>query len=40
MLGNWVYFVLNTCLVVTNGVGLALAVHRRAIPHATRGDVQ
>ena len=29
MLRNWVYFVLNACLVVTNTLGLALAVHRR-----------
>jgi len=29
MLGNWVYFVLNACLVVTNRLGLALALHRR-----------
>jgi hypothetical protein len=29
MLGNWVYFVLNACLVVTNSLGLALALHRR-----------
>jgi hypothetical protein len=28
MLGNWVYFVLNACLVVTNTLGLALALHR------------
>jgi hypothetical protein len=28
MLGNWVYFVLNACLVVTNALGLALAIHR------------
>ncbi len=28
MLGNWVYFVLNACLVVTNTLGLALAIHR------------
>jgi fumarate reductase subunit C len=35
MLGNWVYFVLNACLVVTNTLGLALAVHRRMVsdPH-------
>jgi hypothetical protein len=31
MLGNWVYFVLNACLVVTNTLGLALAIHRRGI---------
>jgi hypothetical protein len=29
MLGNWVYFVLNACLVVTNSLGLALALNRR-----------
>ena len=28
MLGNWVYFVLNACLVVTNALGLGLAIHR------------
>src|SRR4051812_34024300 len=35
MLGNWVYFVLNACLVVTNSLGLALAIHRRGVggPH-------
>ena len=35
MLGNWVYFVLNACLVVTNGLGLGLAIHRRMVtePH-------
>jgi hypothetical protein len=35
MLGNWVYFVLNACLVVTNTLGLALALHRRGVggPH-------
>jgi hypothetical protein len=31
MLGNWVYFVLNACLVVTNTLGLALAIHRRGV---------
>src|SRR3954453_4635539 len=35
MLGNWVYFVLNACLVVTNSLGLALAIHRRGV---TRPD--
>jgi hypothetical protein len=29
MLGNWVYFVLNAFLVVTNSLGLALAIRRR-----------
>jgi hypothetical protein len=29
MLSNWVFFVLNACLVVTNTLGLALAMHRR-----------
>ena len=39
MLGNWVYFALNACLVVTNSLGLALAVHRRGVPgrHAGAG---
>ncbi len=32
MLGNWVYFALNACLVVTNSLGLGLAVHRRGMP--------
>ncbi len=32
MLGNWVYFVLNACLCVTNGLGLALVLHRRSVP--------
>ncbi len=31
MLGNWVYFVLNACLVVTNTLGLALAFHRSGV---------
>jgi fumarate reductase subunit C len=31
LLGNWVYFVLNACLVVTNILGLALAIHRRGM---------
>lgn len=45
MLGNWVYFVLNACLIVTNVLGLALAIHRRGmagphpIPDATDGGV-
>src|SRR3954454_23521174 len=34
MLGNWVYFVLNACLVVTNTLGLALVLHRRSVPDA------
>src|SRR4051812_36345290 len=33
MLGNWVYFVLNACLVVTNTLGLALVIRRRAVPN-------
>ena len=46
MLGNKVYFVLNACLVVTNVLGLGLALHRRAItgneshPVATSGAVR
>ena len=38
MLGNWVYFLLNACLVVTNSLGLAMAIHRRGIhdPHPQR----
>jgi len=45
MLGNWVYFVLNACLVVTNTLGLALAIHRRGVagfrpvPDATNAGV-
>ena len=31
MLGNRVYFLLNACLVVTNSLGLAMAIHRRGI---------
>jgi hypothetical protein len=31
MLGNWVYFVLNACLVVTNTLALAMAIHRRGV---------
>ena len=29
MLGNWVYFSVNACLVITDTVGLALAVRGR-----------
>ena len=29
MLGNWVYFVVNVCLVITDALGLALAIHGR-----------
>jgi hypothetical protein len=36
MLGNWVYFVLNACLVVTNSLGLALAIHRRGMSDSHR----
>jgi fumarate reductase subunit C len=32
MLGNWVYFVLNACLVVINTFGLVLAIQRREVP--------
>jgi hypothetical protein len=41
MLGNWVYFALNSCLVVTNSLGLALAVHRGRMPdlRLTRRDL-
>ena len=28
LVGNWVYFALNAVLVVTNGIGLAIAVYR------------
>lgn len=28
MVGNRVYLALNACLVVTNGIGLAVAIHR------------
>ena len=31
MLGNWVYFVLNACLVITNALGLIMAIHRRGM---------
>jgi len=31
MLGNWVYFVFNGCLIGTNALGLALAAHRRGV---------
>ena len=31
MIGNWVYLALNGCLVVNNGIGLAIAMHRRAL---------
>ncbi len=29
MLGNWVYFSVNACLIVTNSFGLALVLYRR-----------
>ncbi len=29
MLGNWVYFVVNVCLVITDALGLALALRGR-----------
>jgi len=38
MLGNWVYFVLNACLVVTNSLGLAMAIHRRRIDARRPGE--
>ena len=28
MVGNRVYFALNACLMVTNGIGLVVAIHR------------
>ena len=34
MLGNWVYFVLNACLVVTNTLGLCWRSSRRMVPDA------
>jgi MtN3 and saliva related transmembrane protein len=39
MLGNWVYFSLNACLVVSNTLGLALAIHRRGITASGPGPV-
>lgn len=35
MIGNWVYLALNGCLVLNNGVGLAIALHRRALRGGT-----
>ena len=35
MIGNWVYLALNGCLVVNNGIGLAIAMHRRALRRGT-----
>src|SRR6516164_3406488 len=35
--GNYVYFVLNACLVVTNSLGLALAIHRRGVSGGVEG---
>ena len=32
MVNNWVYLVLNGCLVVNNAIGLAIAIHRSRIP--------
>jgi hypothetical protein len=40
MLGNWVYFVLNAFLVVTNSLGLGLVVHRRGEPDSHPGSDQ
>jgi hypothetical protein len=38
MVGNWVYFALNACLVVTNGLGLGIAIHRRMLEGRRCGD--
>ncbi len=34
-LNNCVYFILNVCLVVTNGIGLGIAIHRRTLQPAS-----
>lgn len=34
MVGNRVYFALNACLVVTNGIGLFVAIHRWLVGRA------
>jgi MtN3 and saliva related transmembrane protein len=30
MLGNWVFFTVNACLIITNSLGLAIAIYRRS----------
>jgi hypothetical protein len=37
MVGNRVYFALNACLVVTNGIGLAVAIHRWQVGRSRQG---
>src|ERR1700677_4953006 len=39
MVGNRVYFALNACLVVTNGIGLVVAIHRWQVGRARARDV-
>src|ERR1700678_1183561 len=36
MVGNRVYFALNACLVVTNGIGLVVAIHRWQVGRSRR----
>jgi hypothetical protein len=36
MVGNRVYFALNACLVITNGIGLFVAIHRWLVGRAQR----
>jgi hypothetical protein len=38
MVGNRVYFALNACLVVTNGIGLAVAIHRCLVAKPRQRD--
>ena len=39
MVGNRVYFALNACLVVTNGIGLAVAIHRWHVGRSRQSTV-
>jgi hypothetical protein len=39
MVGNRVYFALNACLVVTNGIGLAVAIHRWQVGRSRQSTV-
>jgi hypothetical protein len=38
MVGNRVYFALNACLVVTNGIGLGVAIHRCLLASGRQPD--
>jgi uncharacterized protein with PQ loop repeat len=40
LVGNRVYLVLNACLVVTNGIGLAVAIHRWLVGRSRKDEVR